>query len=411
MWQKYLTRGSSRVKERSLIGCPEFSSCCFCRDEPSPRDLSREVAEGGAAFDPLATYWPIFKIKEETMKRFRVFMLILFFILGLLALQEGKVLAEAKDKPLVLKISHQWPAGTLEKGDFRDRLCRIFAKRVEEQTGGALKFEIFPASALSKPIPQYDALLKGALDFSVYPLDYAAGKIPQLSITLMPCIVKDHAHAMRWKDAPIGKEIEKICEQNGMKIITWAWCGGGLATKAKPVVRPEDLKGLKIRAAGKMFERMLYEGCSAAITSMPSSEIYFALQTGVLDACMTSSSSFESYRLYEQVKYYNSPRLTATWYMFEPFVISMVTWKRLSPAHQKVVTQVGKELEKFSLDEAIRDDTEVTDLFKAKGVIVHDMTPEEQNLWRAIAEKTAWKYFSEKIKGGKDLLRMALTVK
>lgn len=345
------------------------------------------------------------------MRRLGIFSLTFFFLLGLLILPVAEVIAQTKDKPFVLKISHQWPGGTIDKGDFRDRLCRIFAKMAGEQSGGALKFEIYPASALFKPVPQYDALLKGALDLSVYPLDYAAGKVPQFSITLMPCVVKDHAHAMRWKDAPIGKEIEKICEQNGMKILTWAWCGGGLATKTKAVIKPEDLKGMKIRAAGKMFEKMLHEGCGAAITSMPSSEIYFALQTGVLDACMTSSSSFESYRLYEQVKYYSSPRKTTTWYMFEPFVISMITWKRLSPESQKILRQVGKELDKFCLEEAIKDDTEVTNLFKAKGVVVHDLTPEELKIWSAVASKTAWKEYSEKVKGGKELLEMALAVK
>jgi len=312
--------------------------------------------------------------------------------------------------PLTIKISHQWPGGTIDKGDFRDRLCRLFAKKTEEKTGGALKFEIYPASALFKPVPQYDAMLRGALDMSVYPLDYAAGKIPQLSITLMPCIVKDHHQAMRWKDAPIGKEIEKLCEDNGMKIVTWAWCGGGMAGKSKPLIRPEDMKGVKIRAAGKMFERMLHDA-GAGISSMPSTDIYFALQTGVLDACMTSSSSFESFRIYEQVKYYTSPRITTTWYMFEPLVISMVTWKKLSPAQQKIVMEVGKELEKFALDEAIRDDSEVTDLFKSKGVIVHDMTPDDFKAWTAVARNTAWKEYTEKVKGGKELLEKALGVK
>jgi TRAP-type C4-dicarboxylate transport system substrate-binding protein len=323
--------------------------------------------------------------------------------------------ANAQVKPVgpstTLKISHQWPGGTIDKGDFRDRLCRHFAKMAGERSGGTFKFEIYPAGSLFKAVPQYDAMLKGALDMSVYPLDYASGKVPQFSITLMPCIVKDHQHGMRWKDAPIGKEIEKICEKNGIKIITWAWCGGGIATKAKAIIKPEDLKGLKIRAAGKMFETMLHSGCGAAITSMPSSEIYFALQTGVLDACMTSSSSFESYRLYEQVHYYTSPRKTTTWYMFEPLVMSMITWKKLSPDQQKMVMEVGKELEKFTLKEADLDDTEVTDLFKAKGVNVHDMTPGEFEVWAKVSKETAWKDYAAKVKGGKELLDMALAVK
>ncbi|MBA4422022.1 MAG: C4-dicarboxylate ABC transporter [Syntrophus sp. (in: bacteria)] len=309
-----------------------------------------------------------------------------------------------------IKISHQWPGGTIDKGDFRDRLVRLFAQKVGEKTGGALKFEIYPASALFKAVPQYDAMLKGALDMSVYPLDYAAGKIPQFSITLMPAIVKDHRQAMRWKDAPIGKEIEKLCEENGMKIITWAWCGGGMAGKAKPLIKPEDMRGVKIRAAGKMFETMLH-AAGAGISSMPSGDIYFALQTGVLDACMTSSSSFESYRIYEQVKYYTSPRVTTTWYMFEPLAMSMVTWKKLSPEQQKIVVEVGRELEKFTMEEAIKDDTEVTDLFKSKGVVVHDMTLDELKVWAEAAKNTAWKDYGEKVKGGKELLQKALDVK
>jgi TRAP-type C4-dicarboxylate transport system substrate-binding protein len=323
--------------------------------------------------------------------------------------------ANAQVKPIgpstTLKISHQWPGGTIDKGDFRDRLCHLFAKKAGEKSGGALKFEIYPASVLFKPVGQYDAMLKGALDMSVFPLDYAAGKVPQFSITLMPCIVRDHYQAMRWKDEPIGKEIEKLCEDNGMKIVTWAWCGGGLATKAKQVILPEDLRGMKIRAAGKMFETMLHEGAGAAITSMPSSEIYFAIQTGVLDACMTSSSSFESYRLYEQVKYYTSPRITTTWYMFEPLVISMVTFKKLSPEQQKIVREVGKELEKFTLEEAVKDDTEVTELFKKKGVQVYDLKPDDFKVWLEVAKKTAWKTFAEKVKGGKELIDKAQAVK
>ncbi len=314
-------------------------------------------------------------------------------------------------QPQVIKISHQWPGGTLEKGDFRDRLCRLFAKKAEQMTSGALKFEVYPASVLFKPQAQYDAMLKGALDMSVFPLDYAAGKVPQFSITLMPCIVKDHQQAMRWKDSAIGKKIESICEENGIKILTWAWCGGGIASRGKPVRLPEDMKGLKARAAGKMFEKMLHEGAGAAITSMPSSEIYFALQTGVLDVCLTSSSSFESYRLYEQVQHYTSPRKTTIWYMLEPLVISMASWKKLSAEHQKVLIEVGRELEKFALEEAIKDDTEVAQLFQEKGVKVYDMTPEDFQVWLEVSKKTAWKEFAEKVKEGKELLEMALAVK
>jgi TRAP-type C4-dicarboxylate transport system substrate-binding protein len=144
---------------------------------------------------------------------------------------------------------------------------------------------------------------------------------------------------------------------------------------------------------------------------MPSSEIYFALQTGVLDACLTSSSSFESYRLFEQVKYYTSPRRTTIWYMLEPLVVSEMKFKKLSPEHQRALLEVGKEMEKFALEEAIKDDTEVTDLFKEKGVQVYDMTADDFKAWLEVSKNSAWKTFTEKVKGGKELLEMAQAIK
>ena len=77
-----------------------------------------------------------------------------------LGLGSGAVLAQTK----TIKISHQFPGGTIDEGDFRDRLVRKFAAEVEKKSGGALKFEIYPAASLMKPVPQYKALSTGALD-------------------------------------------------------------------------------------------------------------------------------------------------------------------------------------------------------------------------------------------------------
>src|SRR3954471_325070 len=74
-----------------------------------------------------------------------------------------------------LKISHQFPAGSLEEGDFRDRLARMFGKEVEKRTNGQLKVEVYPASSLVKTFSQFSAMRKGVLDMSVLPLAYAGG--------------------------------------------------------------------------------------------------------------------------------------------------------------------------------------------------------------------------------------------
>src|SRR6184192_4860931 len=76
-----------------------------------------------------------------------------------------------------LKISHQFPGGTIDEGDFRDRLCRKFALELEKRTKGALKFSIYPNSSLMKTNSQFAALRRGALDISLFPLSYAGGEV------------------------------------------------------------------------------------------------------------------------------------------------------------------------------------------------------------------------------------------
>ena len=77
-----------------------------------------------------------------------------------------------------LKISHQFPGGTVDKGDFRDRLTRMFAAEVAKRSGGDIAAEIYPNSSLIKTNAQFSAMRKGALDISLYPLPYAGGELP-----------------------------------------------------------------------------------------------------------------------------------------------------------------------------------------------------------------------------------------
>jgi len=300
-----------------------------------------------------------------------------------------------------LRISHQFA-----EGDARHELAVSFAKAVEEKTKGELTFKLFPSSALFKAAAQYDAMSKGALDLSVFPLAYASGKVPELDITLMPCIITSVEDGMTWRNKEIGKRLEQISQDKGMKILTWLWYAGGIGSRGKPVILPDDSKGLKFRAAGKMFEFMLNQS-GASITSMPSSEIYMALQTKVLDACLTSAESFVSYRLYEQLEYLNTPDKYSIWYMAEPIVMSTKTWESLTPAQQKAVEEVGLSLEKKATDISVEANLSVGKVFQEHGVKTHAMTLDEWKTWAKLAKETAWKEFAAKVPGGQELLDLA----
>ena len=323
-----------------------------------------------------------------------------------LCLGSGQALAQAR----TLKISHQFPGGTIDEGDFRDRLVRKFAAEVEKKSNGALKFEIYPAASLIKPVQQYKALATGALDMSLYPLAYAGGEFPEANLTLMPAVITSYEQGLRWKDAPIGKELTRLLDERGVKIVTWVWQAGGIASKGKPLITPDDVKGLKVRGGSREIDLMI-KAAGAAVTNVPSNEIYSAMQSGVLDAAVTSSTSLISFRLHETSNFLTAGRKHSFWYMFEPLLMSKKAFDALTPAQQKLVMEVGASLEKFGMDAAKADDERVVEVFTKAGLKVSDMDQAGFDKWREVARNSAWKDFEEKVKNGKALFDMALSVK
>jgi len=307
-----------------------------------------------------------------------------------------------------LKISHQFPGGTIDQGDFRDRLCRKFAAAVEERTGGALKFEIYPGSSLMKTNAQFSALRKGALDLSLYPLAYAGGEVQAMNLGLMPCLVTSYEQGSKWKDAAIGKSLSRIAEEKGVKFISWIWQAGGIAS-AKAIKAPEDVKGMKVRGGSREMDLML-AAAGANVSTMPSNEIYLGMQTGALDAAMTSSTSLISFRLEELAKALTTARAGSIWFMCEPLLMSKDIFESLSPAQQKAIVEVGGEMEWFAAVEAKKDDQSVAKVYAAKGATVVDFSADDLAKWRAIAEESAWKDFASKSPEAAALLESARSV-
>src|SRR5229473_1962651 len=313
--------------------------------------------------------------------------------------------AEAK----TLKISHQFPGGTIDTGDFRDRLCRKFAADVEKRTNGELKFDIYPGSSLMKTVAQFSAVRKGALDLSLYPLAYAGGEVPEVNIGLMPCLVTTYQQGFAWKKAPIGQELVSALDKKGVKIVTWVWQAGGVASRAGAIVNPGDVKGLKVRGGSREMDLMLKEA-GGIISSVPSNEIYPAMQTGSLDAAVTSSTSLISFRLEEISKALTSGRGKSFWYMLEPLLMSKSTFDALTPAQQKAVQDVGEELESFATASAKADDIAVADVYRKAGAKVADMDESTVNRWRKIAETAAWSDFAKRSADCERYLKMAKAV-
>lgn len=302
-----------------------------------------------------------------------------------------------------LRLSHQWSTQ-----DIRHQVAQMVADGVAEADVG-LEITIYPSRSLFAPREQYNPLSRGQLDMTVLPLSYAGGQQPAYNLTLMPGLVRNHDHAARLVDSPFMDRMEEIMAEDDVRVLVHGYLAGGFAGVDGCITAPEDVAGLQTRAAGRAFEQML-AGAGASITSMASSEIYNAMQTGVLDAANTSSSSFVSYRVYEQVSCYTPAADTALWFMYQPLLMNLSTFESLTEEQQEALLAAAAEAEAFYLDEAKAEDAASVEVFREAGVEIAEMTDEDFAAWQALAMETSYASFVEEYPEGQELLDLALAV-
>lgn len=313
------------------------------------------------------------------------------------------LLAAGTAQATELRLSHQW-----SNKDVRHKVAQIVA----DEVAGAnvdLEIKIFGSKSLFKPREQYKPLSRGQLDMTVLPLSYAGGQQPAYNLTLMPGLVKNHDHAARLSDSDFMAALEEKMASDDVMVLVHGYLAGGFVGKDKCITKPEDVKGLQTRAAGKAFEQML-AGAGASIASMASSEIYNAMQTGVLNAANTSSSSFVSYRIYEQVKCYTPAGDVALWFMYQPLLMNKSTFDGLSAEQQAAIKAGAEKAQAFYLEEAKKEDAASVEVYRKAGVEIAEMTEEDFAAWRAIAQETSYKAFVADVPDGQKLLDMALAV-
>jgi TRAP-type C4-dicarboxylate transport system substrate-binding protein len=322
------------------------------------------------------------------------------------AVAVGGLMASAAGAQTVLKASHQFPGG---KGDIRDEMVQMIAREVAAANVG-LEIQVFPGSSLYKPNDQWNAVTRGLLDMTSFPLDYASGRHPIFSATLMPGLVGNFDRATRLNDSEFMQDIKKVIEDAGAIVISDAWLSGAFASKKNCITSPETMKGQVIRAAGPAFEEMLV-AAGASISSMPSSEIYTGMQTGVLDAANTSSASFVSYRLFEHAKCLTAPGENALWFMYEPVLVSKKVFDGLTPEQQKAILDAGEKAEVYFNEEVRKGDQVMIDAYKKAGVEVVEMSKEDYDAWLAVAKESSYKNFAANVPDGDKLIEKALAVK
>ena len=305
-----------------------------------------------------------------------------------------------------IKISHQFKANA----DGRDLAARVFVDEVTRHDK-SIKFRIFPSSSLGiKPVAQFDALQNGTLEMAIFPMSYAAGKAKEFSAVILPGTIPNLDFAMRLKKSAYRQKLQELAQRNGVHIVTWWWTPGGFAAKDRDITDPKSVAGLKMRAADPTFESML-KTAGASVVSMASSELYPALQSGVLNATLTSAETFVSMRLYEQTKHATVPGDYTLWMLMQPLVMSKQHWDKLTPAQQKIFEEAADKSDEYFLKLQREAGEKMAEAYRKAGGKVHQMTKAEFDEWLALAKETSWKEFAAISPEAKDLMDALLQVK
>ena len=308
-----------------------------------------------------------------------------------------------------LKISHQFPGGTIDKGDFRDRLCRVFAAEIAKRSGGELAGEIYPNSSLIKTNAQFSAMRKGALDISLYPLPYAGGELPETNIGLMPGLVSTYDQGLRWKNQPVGKALTDLSDRQGHHHPHL-----GLAGRRRRQPLQADCRAGR-RQGPEGPRRLARDGHGAA-------ERRRGRAVGAVERTLCGDADR---RLRRRHHLLHQPDLVpargsgeiadlrrgrVVWFMFEPVLMSKAIFDKLPKNQQDVLVAVGAEMEAFGKKGAQDDDIEVAKVYEKAGAKVSPLDQATVGKWRDIARDTAWKDYTGKSAVAANLLKLATDV-
>ena len=241
-------------------------------------------------------------------------------------------------------------------------------KKMEAATNGRIKFQMFPGSVLGGEKEMIEQTQVGAIQILRTSLGPIGPVVPDVNVFNMPFVFRNEAHMRAVIDGPIGQEMLDKITASPAKLVALGWMDGGsrsLYTK-KPVRTPADLKGQKIRMMGNPLFVDTMNAMGGNGISMGYGEVFTALQTGIVDGAENNPPSLFTANHYQAgAKYY-----TQTNHLIIPeiFVMSKVTWDKLTPADQGLIKKFSREAQ---LEQRALWDTSVADYsgkLKAAGV-------------------------------------------
>ena len=290
-----------------------------------------------------------------------------------LAVAAPRVYAQA---PIVIKFSHV-VANDTPKGNGSE----FFAKRAAELTKGRVKVEVYPNSQLYKDKEEMEALQLGAVQMLAPSLSkFAPLGVKEFEVFDFPYLFDTYDDLHKVQHGPVGKGLMTKLEAKGITGLAF-WDNGlkSFSSNRKMVV-PEDLKGLKMRIQSSKVLEAQMRALGAIPQVMAFSEVYQALQTGVVDGTENPHSNLYSQKMNEVQKFVT---ITDHGYVGYAVVVNKKFWDGLPADIRAQLTQAMDDATKFTNDQAKKDNDDALAKVKATG--------KTEVLTLTAAQKLPWK--------------------
>ena len=317
-------------------------------------------------------------------------------LVGALAFACGP--ADGELQPRALTFGHVGNPGSLY-----DVITSEYARRVNGLLPEGWSVEIFGSSQLGGDEVLLQKLRLGTVDLSL-PSTVMSSTIEAFGLFEMPYLVRDREHMGDIEREIVWPTLEPLVEERGYHLIA-VWENGyrHVTNNVRPIRSPEDLRGIKLRTPRGVWRVKLFQAMGANPSPMSFSEVFVALQTGVMDGQENPLAQIHSAHLQEVQEY-----LSLTGHVYTPaFVTAGSTWERLPEAVRSILDREAKALQDFVYAQAQRMDAELLEALRGEGILVNEPDPAAF----LEASRSVYDEFAATVEGGSDLVERARSLR
>jgi len=297
------------------------------------------------------------------------------------------IAAGAQAADITMRLSHQFPPAHHSAKNMEQ-----FAADVKANTNGKVEVQIFGAAQLYKPNQHHAAVAGGKIESAIVLSFQWGGTIPEMNVTIIPYFMSSVDKMKKFPGSEAAKMLDAKMLEKGVKNIAWLVdANDGIFTSAKaPLLKPEDFKGVKIRGLSKLWDEGLV-AMGAAPSAMPGSEVYQALQTGVIDAGFTGVQAAHSRRFYEVQKYGVASNIILA---YDNLIVNPEWWEKLPADVKKGILDAVEKAEARVMPKDDAIPPEHLQQLRDKGMNVTELSPAQKKVMADAMQPAVIKAFS-----------------